>query len=588
MSDANTPLSTPLTEISRLQALLNEIVASLNSQREVLKTRGINLPPMTMQVLKTVNDDLTKLEHSFVSEQTEAGQLRSLAENAAMINSALDLNDVLRRSMDVIISITGAERGYIIRASADNETLEFLTAVEDGGSAEHHTASGQARQVSFTVIREVLTTGTPLLTDNAFKDERLQANMSIAALTLRSVLCVPLQYKGSVIGVVYVDNRMRSGVFTPRELNLLAAFANQVAVALVNAQLFTEIQGALAEITHLKDITDNVFESIGSGIITTDSSNHVTTFNHAAALILERRDRDRVIHQRLNDLLHNDVLGDVIANVRDSGESMIVESELETASGRRIFASLKFNPLRDSDGQTQGVALVLDDLTEQQERSEMLRIMRRYLPPQMVDNIHTISGLDLGGEKRDVTCMFIDVRPLSTIPDKMRPQDVMEMVNGYLSTAAACIHDTNGVIDKYMGTEIMALFNTQLNPQENHALHAATAALLIRTRFAELYEQLGIHPNPHYYRIGVHSGIATLGNVGSFTRRDFTAIGDTINLAKRLEENATDGQIIISEETQQLILATVGTKAPCRFEEREPIKAKGRQQFTRVYEVFGL
>ncbi len=585
MSDANTPLSTPLTEISRLQAMLNEIIASLNSQREVLKTRGINLPPMTMQVLKTVNDDLTKLEQCFVSEQTEVGQLRSLAENAAMINSALDLDDVLHRSMDVIISITGAERGYIIRPQGDS--FEFLAAAEDGIGADKRTISGQVPQVSFTVIREVQTTGSPLLTDNAFKDERLQSNLSVASLTLRSVLCVPLQYKGSVIGVVYVDNRMRSGVFTQRELNLLAAFANQVAVALVNAQLFTEIQGALAEITHLKDVTDNVFESIGSGIITTDSGNHVTTFNHAAALILERRDRERVIHQRLNDLLHNDVLGDVIANVRDSGESMIVESELETATGRRIFASLKFNPLRDSEGQTQGVALVLDDLTEQQERSEMLQIMRRYLPPQMVDNIHTISGLDLGGEKRDVTCMFIDVRPLSTIPDGMHPQDVMQMVNGYLSTATACIHETNGVIDKYMGTEIMALFNSQLNPQENHALQAAKAALLIRTRFVDLYQQLGINPDPHYYRIGIHSGIATLGNVGSFTRRDFTAIGDTINLSKRLEENATDGQIIISEETQQLILATVGAHVPFRFEEREPIKAKGRQQLTRVYEVFG-
>jgi len=588
MSDANTPLSTPLTEISRLNAMLSEISASLNSQREVLKTRGINLPPMTLQVLKTVGDDLSKLEQSFISEQTEIGQLRSLADSAAMINSALDLQDVLRRAMDVVISITGAERGYIIRPHPHDDSFEFLTAVEDGISADKRTISGQTPQVSFSVIREVLESGVPLLTDNAYKDERLQSNMSVAALTLRSVLCVPLHYKDAVIGVVYVDNRMRAGVFSQRELNLLAAFSNQVAVALVNAQLFTEIQDALSEITHLKNVTDNVFESIGSGIITTDAENHVTTFNHAAAQILERRDRERVIHQRLNDLLHNDVLGDVIANVRDSGESTIVELELDTASGRRIFASLKLNPLRDSDGNTQGVALVLDDLTEQQERSEMLRIMRRYLPPQMVDNIHTISGLDLGGEKRDVTCMFVDVRPLSSIPDGMRPQDVMEMVNVYLSTATACIHEANGVIDKYMGTEIMALFNTQLNPQENHALNAAHAALLIRTRFAELYQQLGINPDPHFYRIGVHSGVATLGNVGSFTRRDFTAIGDTINLSKRLEENATDGQIIISEETHQLILASVGAASPFRFEEREPIKAKGRQQFTRVYELFGL
>jgi class 3 adenylate cyclase len=127
-----------------------------------------------------------------------------------------------------------------------------------------------------------------------------------------------------------------------------------------------------------------------------------------------------------------------------------------------------------------------------------------------------------------------------------------------------------------MGTEIMALFNSQLNPQANHAALAVEAALRIRDRFAELDGDGAAH-----FRIGIHSGVATLGNVGSFSRRDFTAIGDAINLAKRLEENAAGGQIIISEDTRRLI-----DGRGQRFEVRAALTVKGRTTATGVFEAF--
>jgi class 3 adenylate cyclase len=149
------------------------------------------------------------------------------------------------------------------------------------------------------------------------------------------------------------------------------------------------------------------------------------------------------------------------------------------------------------------------------------------------------------------------------------------------------IHTARGIIDKYMGNEIMVLFNSQLNPDDNHARCAALAALDLRDAFTSLYQRLGISPNPHFYRIGIHTGVATLGNVGNLNRRSFTAIGDTINLAKRLEENTTDGQIIISEDAlQHMVERNPNVQQEIRFEERDPIQVKGRQQLTRIYEVF--
>jgi adenylate cyclase len=162
----------------------------------------------------------------------------------------------------------------------------------------------------------------------------------------------------------------------------------------------------------------------------------------------------------------------------------------------------------------------------------------------------------------------------------------MELLNIYLTQATDCIHRAGGVIDKYMGYEVMGQFNSQLNPLEDHAARAVQPAQNIREAFVTLYREQGIDPKPHYYRIGMHTGIATLGNVGSEIRRDFTAIGDSINLSKRLEENAVPGQIIISEDTRQHTESYPGSLGSIRLEEREAIKVKGRQQPTRIYEVF--
>jgi adenylate cyclase len=585
MSDTNDQQQTLIGELRQLKALVEEIEVTLRSQRDILKARGMNLPPMALHTVATASQDLARLETSLVSEQTELGQLRALAETTAMINSTLDVDEVLHRAMDAVISLTNAERGYIVLQNPETGELEFRVIRENELSPKQGTSEPE---ISHTIVNEVLETGEPLLADNAYKDERLQSGASIARLTLRSVLCVPLKYRDAIGGVVYVDNRLRAGVFEEREKNLLDAFANQASVALENARLYEDIQRSLREIGEMKELMDNVFASIGSGVITADGKHRVMTCNYAASQILEH-DQNEVIGRRLGTLLRG-IGGDFdmyLARVREYDTTQVVEGELITPVRGRVAVSMKLSPLKDADQVTQGVAMVIDDLTDQREREEILSVMRRYLPPQMVDNIHTISQLDLGGERREVTCIFVEVLPVSTFPDQMRPQQIMEQLNVYLSDATGCIHGCKGVIDKYMGNEIMGLFNTQLNPMDDHALQAVEAALAIREAFIQLYSALSIDPDPHYYRVGIHTGVATLGNVGSLNRREFTAIGDTINLSKRLQENAHAGQIIISEDSRAHLEASLnGGAFPVRFDEQAPIRVKGRQQETRIYEVF--
>jgi class 3 adenylate cyclase len=576
-----------LAEIPRLKALVEETEVALRAQRDVLKQRGFSLPPMAIQAMNSLIGELDLLEASIADDMTELGQLRFLADTSARINATFDLNSVLIYSMEIVTKLTGAERGFIILKNPITGALEFKVAQENNVTKTISPEEKQTPQISTTIVQDVLESGEVMLTDNAYRDDRFQSGVSIAQMTLRSVLCVPLRYRDNIVGVVYVDNRLKAGVFTEKEKMLLMAFANQISVAIENARLFNRIQTALTEITTMRQLMDNVFESIDSGVITTDATSKIMMMNAASSEMLHT-ERISAIGQPLNYVLPvGNELDSQIVNVLELMTVHSLETQLDIkAIGKRIF-NIRLNPLKSTRDKAGGVALVLDDLTSSRARDEMINLTKRYLPPKMVENINTISQLALGGERREVTCIYADVRDINSFPNA-RPQHIVEQVNMYLTYATNAIHQYEGVIDKYMGTIVMALFNTQLNPMEHdHAISALMASLAMRDAMIEFYAQLGISPNPHYYRIGINTGVATLGNVGSFNRREFTAIGDTINLAKRVEENTQLGQIIISETTydhiQKYSSSFIGD---IRFEEREAIVGKGRQQSTRVYEVF--
>lgn len=588
MSEA-TNSTTPgaIFELRQAKTLLEEILASLESQKALLKQRGMSLPPTVITTLAAVQTELRKLEDQLVDEQTELSQLRALAQMASQITTTLEVNKVLDEAMDIVIALTRAERGYIVLVNKETKELDFRVVRDDTVTLRGYT-EGTRPQISNTILQHVLTTRQPLLADNAFQDERLQGNVSIANFALRSVLCVPLLYRDDVVGVVYVDNRLQAGIFTDREKNTLMAFANIAAVAIANAFLYAELQQIIDEITRVKVLMDNVFASIGSGVIAGDAENIVQTFNRAAEKILARP-AAATVGKELGEVLPR-IAADLamyLADVRKTGTPHTIEGEFNSLE-RRVAVSLKLTPLKDTDNNLRGVAVVVDDVTEQVEHHQQLRTLENYLPKGLAERALELSNIDLGGERREVTCLFVEVRPMSTLKD-VPPREVMEILNEYLSVATRCIHETSGVIDKYMGNEVMALYNTQLNPQDNHAWLAVECALLMRDGFLELYQQQGIAPNPHYYRVGIHTGIATMGNVGSLNRRDFTAIGDTINLSKRLEENAEGAQIIISQATRDHLEATAnGAAIPYRFAHLESITPKGKTQPVQIYEVFRL
>ncbi len=582
--------SASFDEIRQIRQLSHNLNIGLNNQQQLLEMRDLSLAPDVISHIHLVDSELATFESYMHYEETELEQLRALTETSALINSSLDPDAILAQAMDEIINLTGAERGYILLHNANSDELEFRVCREPDG--ESNGVSGeiqgeaQGADISRTVLNEVFTSGKSLLTDNASSDARMQGSETIAKFTLRSIMCVPLVYKDTITGAIYVDNRFRENVFTERELNLLMAFANQTAIAIENAILFARVQVTLDEITEVKELMENVFASIASGVITSNADDRIMTFNRAAGQILATPPEEALNHS-LPELLPRiaDFAG-YMRTVREQNQPAVFEAHTVIPNRSDAILNLKLSPLKNMANETQGVAVVLDDLTDQREREESLELMTRYLPPGMVDNIEQIAGLALGGERREVTSMFLYTCPYDIFGEGTRPHQLMELLNVYLEVATNAIHQARGIIDKYMGNEIMVLYNTQLNPDANHALCAVQTGIVLRGAFIDLYKRLGISPDPHFYRIGIHTGVATLGNVGSMNRRSFTAIGDTINLSKRLQENATGGQIIVSEDTVRHIIDHNDSYNEFRFEERESIQVKGRKQQTRIYEVF--
>ncbi len=252
-----TPSSTEavVVEITELKPLLATTEEGLHRQSEMLKARGVGMPTLTHQAVAGLMTSLDKFVQVLRDEQREVTQLRTLVTNSASLSGSFDLNHILYDAMDGIILLTGAERGCIILVAPDG-TLDFRV-LRDGSTAGNRDqvldVAKAAQQFSRSIIVRAMETGEPLLTHNAGDDQRLMGIQSVAALDLRSVLCVPLKYRDTMLGVVYVDNRLRYGVFGEREKTLLTAFANQVAVAMSNAKLYSNIQQTIAEITRSKN-----------------------------------------------------------------------------------------------------------------------------------------------------------------------------------------------------------------------------------------------------------------------------------------------------------------------------------------------
>jgi adenylate cyclase len=573
MSDTSITTVIPKVDLDQ-QAL--RMAGMADQIREALLKNDPAVPQGAVQGLVQLAGNLTRLGRQIARHEEDRNKLLALADISRVVNSSLELSEVLQIVMDTIIRLTGAERGFLMLR---DEQGNFTT--RTARNWEQESINDTELSVSRTLINRVVSEGQPVLTTNAQEDPRFGGQESIIAYHLRSILCVPLKMRDVLTGVIYTDNRIRTGLFTETERDLLMAFASQAAVAIENARLFESVRSTLAEVTGLKNLMDNVFASIASGVITADFGNKITLCNRAAETILGRT------HIEIIDLPLEDILPPIspeltqhVDLVRKTDQHMVgLEYTSSLPQRGSVSLSLNLSPLKDASHLTQGVAIVLDDLTDKKRLEAQRSLFRRMVSPAVIEQLDP-EKLQLGGKRTQITTLYADVRGFTSFSELYDPVQLVTVLNCYLAAAADAILAQEGTIDKFMGDAVMAVFNAPI-PQADHTLRAVKAAIGIRDAIQNLHCEL---PDEFHlaFGVGINYGEAVMGLVGTQQRIDYTAIGDSVNTAKRIQENAGGGQILISSEAYAQVLDQVDAR------QVKPIIAKGKRQPVEVYEIIGL
>ena len=547
-----------------------------NKLRSLLEKDKKGLPPEAFTELEGLRSSLTRLSEKVAAFETEHNNLIALAEVGQVVNSSLDVDEVLRIVMDTIVRLSRAERGFLMLREAGGEMVTSVAR-----NWEKASINSSELTVSKTVVQRVIDSGEPLVTTNAQEDQRFMGQESIVAFNLRSIICVPLKVKGELIGVIYADNRIRTGIFADTERDLLMSFSNQAAVAIENARLFTSLRKTLAEVTELKNLMDNVFASIASGVITADVQNKITLANHAAENILGHATAV-IVGRPLSDALASvsQQLEASLVEVRETDKSIVgLEISHNLPPRGNVDWRLNLSPLKDAGQRTQGITIVLDDLTERKKLEAQRRLFERMVSPAVIEQLDP-NSLQLGGKRMPITALFADIRGFTTYSEKLEPEKLVSVLNRYLAAMAEAVLAQEGTIDKFMGDAIMAWFNAPV-PQADHTLRAVKAALAIRSSVEQLYKELP-EDSHLFFGVGIHYGDAVLGLIGTEKRLEYTAISDNVNTAKRLQENSAKNQIVISLDAFDRVKSDVIAKPLV------DMKVKGKTQPLSVFEVIGL
>jgi adenylate cyclase len=219
---------------------------------------------------------------------------------------------------------------------------------------------------------------------------------------------------------------------------------------------------------------------------------------------------------------------------------------------------------------------------ERLAREEVARAnYSRFLPEYVVQQIlKNPDSFKLGGVNQTLTVLFADIRGFTRLSEHAPPERVVQLLNNYFTAMSDIIFAHGGTLDKYIGDGLMALFGAPTATPEDPC-NAVAAAVDMQREIGVINEELRADGLSEIaIGIGLHTGVATVGYIGSERRSEYTAIGDTVNLAARLEQNALAGQILLS-----VAAARAAEKSGCKFHPRPPITVKNRVQPVPIFEV---
>ncbi|MGE5525966.1 MAG: GAF domain-containing protein [Rhodospirillaceae bacterium] len=482
------------------------------------------------------------------------------------VTADIKLGSLLRRVMSEATKLLNAERSTLFLN--DEKRGELWSEVGEGLD------SMQIRLPNNVGIAgAVFTSGKSVNIPHAYADLRFNpAFDKKTGYFTRSILCVPIVNKqGRTIGVTQVLNK-HGGPFTDEDESRLRAFTAQISIALENAKLFADVQ-------NMQNYSEAMLESMSNGVVTTDEEHRVVTCNSAGLRILNVAPGD-IINRKADDFFSgaNAWVKERLTAVRDSQEpAQTMDAELTVNDGT-VSVNLTALPLLSVEKKNIGAMLVIEDIsTEKRLKSTM----SRYMDPGIADQLVASGAEALGGRSVDATVLFSDIRGFTSITEKLGAQGTVSLLNEYFSLMVDAIQREEGMLDKFIGDAIMAVFGVPVQHADDADRAVRAAIGMIRALERWNRERIGRGMPTVHIGVGLNTDAVVAGNIGSRKRMDYTVIGDGVNLASRLESACkTYGtQILVSEFTYKALKATYTTR------EVDVVVVKGKSQPIAVYEV---
>ena len=509
-------------------------------------TRGFNL------MTDGLRDEVRLLEVS----QDLAGELQLEVLIARIMRAASELLDAERSTL----FMHDAEKGELWSRFADGLTVREIRIPDTAGIAGAVFTNGKAENIA-----------------DVYQDPRFNQDVDKrTGYRTRSIICMPIVNKaGKRIGVTQVLNKKDGGTFHYKDQQRLSAFTAQIAVTLENAQLFDEVLA-------VKNYNDNILASTTNGVITLNNNRAVVTANDAALRILGLAGEnifDRAVQNRFTDA--NPWVVKSVVKVQGTGRNDVaVDTELIRADGSKASVNLTTVPLRNAQGESLGFMMNFEDFTSEKR---VKTTMARYMSKEVAEKLLEAGESALGGSLQTVSILFSDVRGFTSVAEAYGPKETVSMLNEYFEQMVETIFQHKGILDKYIGDAIMALFGAPFEAADDADRAVATAnGMLVALAVLNTKRAEQGRP-PLEVGIGIATGEVIVGNIGSPRRMEYTVIGDSVNLASRLESATKQYgvRVLLAEST------VMALKVPTLLRELDLMRVKGKDYAVSVYEALG-
>ncbi|MEM5948171.1 adenylate/guanylate cyclase domain-containing protein [Spirochaetia bacterium 38H-sp] len=499
---------------------------------------------------------------------------------SSIISSSKNIKEATIKLVDHSADISGADSAafylldnnrYTLSASAGNKNLPAI--FEDTDSLDF--------------LREIQ--------DYIYQSDRENAFLPglFISESAKSTLAIPLWEKSDIIGILILLS-CKENHFKKKDARFISAITKIAGGTIINTRLITKIRDYAREVTELKNYQQSIFSSISNLLITLDRYGNITYINKQTeeTLGISKEFIGADFFSIFSDMLSKKVTDKIRENLESGSIIPGIEGILKTQKDSEIDFSLTISPLYIRKNKTDGIVLIFTDQSREKELREKIDIVTeerrkikdmfsRYLSHEVVQKlIEAPHSIQLGGEKKIATIFFADIRGYTSFSENKSPEYILDILNQYFQHVVEIIIAKRGFIDKFIGDCVMAAWGVPLQSEKQDAIDAVACAIDIQKMIRS--------PNRPFFKgeaknlkigIGIHSGPLVAGNIGSSSYMNYTVIGDTVNIASRIEAISGPDEIIITEETKKLL------EDSFKLQKLNPVTVKGKTKPIPVYKV---